>query len=300
MKKVLIIGTVIVGIVLVGVLFSKQLLQDNEDEQEKNIQTKEVSPINNISHVHALVVDHTDPSSVYLASHEGLLVLKNDNELYRIGSSVDDFMGFAQHPKERNIMYRSGHPPEGGNLGLEKSVDGGLKWEKVSDGLGGPVDYHTLAVSRANPSIIYGWYQGLQKSTDDGKSWAIVSSAPQNTLSLDTSPTDSNIVYVHNQFSILKSTDGGKTWKAISGGIEGKTITSFKVISDSNLIIYATGEGFYKSENGGENWELLSDFPNKALYISFDQSNPKTLYTATDSNNIFKSLDQGKTWEKIL
>ena len=35
--------------------------------------------------------------------------------------------------------------------------------------LDGDVDFHALT---ANPSVIYGWYWKLYKSTDAGKSWA--------------------------------------------------------------------------------------------------------------------------------
>ncbi|MBI2030127.1 exo-alpha-sialidase, partial [Candidatus Kaiserbacteria bacterium] len=52
-------------------------------------------------------------------------MLENEKDLYRVGKSRDDYMGFSPHPTEADVFFTSGHPSRGGNLGFQKSDDGG-------------------------------------------------------------------------------------------------------------------------------------------------------------------------------
>jgi len=46
-------------------------------------------------------------------------------------------------------------------------------WKKVSDGVDGSVDFHTMAVSPVSPNIVYALTQEnkLYKSADVGETW---------------------------------------------------------------------------------------------------------------------------------
>ncbi len=78
-------------------------------------------------------------------------------------------MGFTPHPADESVLYASGHPAGGGNLGFIVSRDGGRGWSSLSPGVGGPVDFHQMDVSKADPSVIYGAHGGLQASRDGGR-----------------------------------------------------------------------------------------------------------------------------------
>jgi hypothetical protein len=45
-------------------------------------------------------------------------------------------MGFTPHPTNPSILYASGHPAGGGNLGFIASEDGGRSWSQAKDGAG--------------------------------------------------------------------------------------------------------------------------------------------------------------------
>jgi hypothetical protein len=63
-------------------------------------------------------------------------------------------MGFSLHPSNPDVIYTSGHPKSGGNLGVMKSVDGGMIFERIFLGLSGEsVDFHSMIISPANPHI---------------------------------------------------------------------------------------------------------------------------------------------------
>nr|MBA3750593.1 hypothetical protein [Nitrosopumilus sp.] len=77
-----------------------------------------------------------DDGSLYLATHDGLFKKNKGNNSsgwVGVGSDKSDLMGFTINPNKEGIMYSSGHPQTGGNLGFRISNDYGVTWQKVSD-----------------------------------------------------------------------------------------------------------------------------------------------------------------------
>lgn len=270
-------------------------------------QTVQLIPVDSITHGHGLAVDVKDDSRLYIATHHGLLVLKNDKELYRLGSSKDDYMGFSPHPVESNVFLSSGHPISGGNIGFQKSADGGFTWTKVSNGVNGPVDFHAMAVSPANPKIIYGWYQGaIQRSDDGGANWSIVSKDIL-AVQLTAHPTDENIVYATtpNGRGVLISKDKGMMWESLSSALENGQVAVIAIdrTEPNQMLVYAqTQEGLAKSEDGGKTWSKIPErFGGETvLYIAYSPHGHNTIYILTHKNSIYKSTDGGNAWNKIL
>ena len=48
---------------------------------------------------------------------------------------------------------------------------------KLSDGVNGPVDFHQMDISKADPAIVWGNYGGLQRSRSGGATWERVADA---------------------------------------------------------------------------------------------------------------------------
>lgn len=124
-------------------------------------QAVDVSELASQTHIHGLAVDRQDSGYPLTATHHGLFRAGPDGAAERI-SVVQDFMGFNPHPSDPDTLYASGHPAEGGNLGFIASPDGGRTWEQISPRDGGPVDFHQMTVSAADPQTIYGAYGALQ------------------------------------------------------------------------------------------------------------------------------------------
>ena len=94
--------------------------------------------------------------TLYLATHNGLF--KNASSGWEpVGNDKSDLMGFVVSPAKEGVMYSSGHPPTGGNLGLRKSTDGGQTWHTISSVTSPmPVDFHAMDASAADENLIYG------------------------------------------------------------------------------------------------------------------------------------------------
>lgn len=126
----------------------------------------EISPA--LGHVHGVVVDG---NGLLFGTHDGVhRVDPQTGESEPVGSSRDDFMGFAGEADA--TLVASGHPGPGSTLpnplGLLTSDDAGRTWQSVS--LLGQVDFHGLAV-RGNEIVGWDTRGPLQWSTDAGVSW---------------------------------------------------------------------------------------------------------------------------------
>src|SRR3546814_2377830 len=66
---------------------------------------------------HGIAVDPCNPDRLYLATHHGFFAVGPDGVAQQVSETEDDFMGFTPHPSDPNVLYASGHPAGGGNLG---------------------------------------------------------------------------------------------------------------------------------------------------------------------------------------
>ena len=123
--------------------------------------------------------------------------------------------------------------------GVWRTLDGGRKWENISDGyFGGSIG--AIEVSKSDNNVIYvgggektvrgnvsiGY--GVWKSENAGKTWVQKGLTKSRQISrIRVNPNDHNIVYaaaMGNLFKpnaergVFKSKDGGETWEKISFG----------------------------------------------------------------------------------
>jgi len=287
-------------LMLVAVVGLGMFIWSRSTGTSESLNQNQLIPESVISLGHGLAVDPNDSSKVYIATHHGLLVLQNDKDLFRVGASTDDYMGFPVHPTESNVFFSSGHPSLGGNIGFVKSVDGGFTWKKISNGVDGPVDFHSMALSRVNPNLVYGSFQGnIQRSTDQGKTWEFVS-RDLSPVYLAADSQDENRVYAVDAQGqgVLVSVDKGKVWESLSSELEGGLVSTIALHPTDANIIFAFSEklgGLGKSTDSGMTWSKTNESFNSemVLHLTFDRNNPATLYALTLENKLFKSIEHG-------
>lgn len=266
--------------------------------------TNNLFPVSRITHGHGLAVDIADASRLYIATHEGLLVLVNERDLYRVGRSEDDFMGYSAHPTDPKVFFSSGHPRRGGNIGVQRSDDGGVTWRRIASGARGPVDFHAMAVSPVNPDLLYGWYaRALQRSTDGGRSWEVLTTSLPNVIRLTADPERADVVYAATVDGLTVSTDRGLTWASIGEAIRGTTITTVAVFPSrpQELLAFSERLGLAKSTDGGVTWRVIAErFGGETpLHIAIARQKPDTVYALTEKNSLFRSTDGGEQWERV-
>lgn len=256
-----------------------------------------------ISHAHGLAVDQANPERLLVATHEGLVSWENGT-ISEVGEAKDDLMGFVPHPRESQTFYSSGHPRSGGNLGFQKTTDGGQSWKIMSEGVGGPVDFHAMTVSEKNPYIVYGWYGGsLQRSTDGGESWEIVDTDLKNVITLNATTKNADTVYAGTTNGILVSQDKGESWSTLSEELsEGAVIVvAPDPTNPESMISFSEKLGLAKSQDGGQSWtstqaDFGEDFP---MYMSYNLTDTNIVYLITMRNILYKSTDGGNNWSTL-
>lgn len=294
------------GIIIAVLLIGGISLFTWKNSSDSNNSSNALTPEQTITHGHGLAVDVQDPSKLYIATHHGLLVLINDKDLYRVGKSTDDYMGFSPHPTDANVLFSSGHPSGGGNIGFQKSEDAGFSWKRVSNGENGPVDFHAMTVSSVNPNLIYGWFQGnLQRSTDQGKNWEVVNH-DLLPIQLVADSQDENVVYAATTEGqgVMISRDRGAIWTALSPELEGGAVSVVAINPKNSKTLLTFSEklgGLGKSINAGKTWTKVSEGFNGevVLHIAFSRLDPNIVYALTLENELYKSTDMGETWLRI-
>jgi len=240
-------------------------------------------------HVHGI---SRDPGSgkVNLATHEGLFVSQPDGGWQKVGPTVD-LMSFAVTGP--GIFYASGHPSEGVDLpapvGLIKSTDAGRTWAVVS--LGGQSDFHALTASSAG---VMG-FDGALRATSDGKSW-VQGGLTAEPRCLASSPDGSQVLATTNQ-GVQSSTDGGRTWVPLASA------PSLFLIAwaDAKTVVGVTTAGRLAiSADAGRTWRVdLAPVSNgQAMSASRTKAGQLEILVVSDTG-VLQSRDDGATLTKL-
>jgi photosystem II stability/assembly factor-like uncharacterized protein len=245
------------------------------------------------SHFHGLAVDPTDRTRLYLATHHGFFVLGADGVATRV-SHVQDFMGFTPHPSDSKVLYASGHPAGGGNLGFIVSTDGGATWVQLSPGVNGPVDFHQMDVSPADPKVIYGAHGNIQVSRDGGKSWSETGPAPEGLIQLAASAAAPDRLYAATRVGLLVSEDAGATWR--TAGFDTEIVSMVRTAPGGRLLAFVVGRGLLgAAESELADWTPLGSGPI-LLHLAIDPIDADRLYAITRDGDVVASVDGGASW----
>ncbi len=261
------------------------------------VRAAETLKLNEVSHLHGIAVDPSDPSRLYLASHHGVWLTNPDGTATRVSDNRYDYMGFTPNPAQPGAFYASGHPEGGGNLGVLVSTVGARSWKAVSKGVNGPVDFHSMDASLADPTVLYGHYGSVQVSRDAGKTWEVTGKPPADMFDLAASAKDANTVYAATRNGLMVSRDAGKTWQAAY--MVQRPTTMVTTTKDGTAYAFQIGTGLLKTTEPSPAWQPVSNGFGDAilLHLAVDPTNPERLYAVTDKSAILVSQDGGKTWK---
>jgi photosystem II stability/assembly factor-like uncharacterized protein len=213
-------------------------------------------------------------------------------------SPVQDYMGFSPNPAEALTYYASGHPASGGNLGFLKSVDGGATWTQVSEGGNGPVDFHQMDVSPADPRTVYGVYGAVQVSKDGGGSWTATGEPPGGLIAIAASSLNADRVFAATKAGLLVSEDAGRTWTPAQ--FDSEVVSLVKSGPNGSLYAFVLGRGLLTAdEKDLSKWTALAnDFGDGIpLHLAIDPADGNRLYLTTQDNAVLASADGGQTWK---
>ncbi|MBI3486206.1 hypothetical protein HY025_04705 [Candidatus Daviesbacteria bacterium] len=329
MKNQLIIVAIIIAAILGGfALFSNKQNErsssSNNSSKTSGTQAQNVSTTNQdesvsenaiYGHVHALIMNPSD-NSLLLGTHDGLFKSVDQGKTFqKIETKGDvnamDFMNFVYDPNTKTL-FAGGH-----DLGVIKSMDGGITWSKADSGIKG-ADIHALAMNPLDTTKLYAFSvgNGVFGSKDGAKSWYRIDDGPDN-------PSTRAFGYMGTPSSMDrgmktdKTTNIGYLWAGTGGGLYSSFAcfcgwTKTTGISD-NATIYTlapdpanrssmlagTKDGIFKTTDEGKTFTQVNSNIKNVAAITFDESNPKTIYAATSDGLLYRSVDGGQKWDKV-
>jgi len=222
----------------------------------------------------------------------------------------DSINAIVIDPNDAGVMYIGTE-----NAGIYKSIDGGVSWQPVHNGLGRAAVY-TLIMDPRDSKILYAGTRlgGVYKTTDGGLTWQAMN------VGIDTGRNewvtivvmdhqDSQHLYFTHAAGLYETTDGGESWHEVKSqescpwSLVGLVVDP----SDGNVLFAAEwGDensgcqgGVYQSTNGGKTW-TITDFKSQPQDIQWNDlwiepNEGQTLYVSS-GGKLWVSNDKGETW----
>ncbi|NRB47412.1 MAG: hypothetical protein HRU41_07045 [Saprospiraceae bacterium] len=267
-------------------------------------------------HIGAIEIHPENPQVVFVAAigqafqaneERGVFRTTDGGEHWEKVLYLSDTTGFADlefKPGNPNVIYATAWRAErkpwtiisgGEENGIYRSVDGGHHWEKIDHGLPGLKGKIDLAVSPAQPDLLYalveadGTATGLYRSEDGGDSFEHVSNEHDLLhrafyyTNVDADPLNPNIVYVCGK-RYFKSIDGGQTWSKLKPP-HADSHDMWINPENPQLFIQANDGGANVTHNGGKTWSTQFNQPTAELYqVEIDDQYPYWLYAGQQDN----------------
>jgi photosystem II stability/assembly factor-like uncharacterized protein len=278
----------------------------------KNMGLKESRQIGEI------LVDPRNSNVVFVAAEGSVWGSGSERGLYKTsdgGKNWKKVLEISENTGVANISFEPGNPDViyagaeqrrrrqftkiggGPESAFYKSTDGGVKWEKLENGIpavdkGGM----EIVVSPANPNYIYVMFEasngkgGVFRSTDKGGSFSKMNdynSSGQYYSELVCDPNNENILYSTDTYTKV-SKDGGKNWKSISNNKRHVDDHALWIdpVNEGHFMIGGDG-GIYESWDNGNTFLFKNNLPVTQFYrVNVDNTEPfYWVYGGTQDNN---------------
>jgi PKD repeat protein len=197
-------------------------------------------------------------------TNNGTVAENGFNGIDESGSWITPFLLDEKNP---NIMF-VGYKNVWRSTNI-KSPTGQIKWEKISNGLGGAndQDMRVLEQSPVNSDILFAArYDNKFFRTDNCKAaspdWSDLTSllpeaAGINDIECD--PFNPDIVYISLNNKIYKSGDLGKSWEDISGSLPDVAYSSIAAYRNSHEGLYVSSDiGVFYKDKFMDDWIMFS------------------------------------------
>ncbi len=271
-------------------------------------------------HISKIIVHPSNPDIVWVAVQGPLWSKGGDRGFYLtkdggktwlktlgddVWTGVTDIMVDPRNPdriyaatwqRGRTVASYIGGGP---GTAIYRSEDGGLTWEKLTNGLpASDMGKIGLAMSPQKPDVVYAAIEldrrsgGVFRSDDRGASWKkmsdVVSSAtgPHYYQELYASPHKFDRIYLMD-IRIQVSEDGGKTFALLT---EQKKHSDNHCMAfrkdDPDYLLVGTDGGLYESFDLAANWRYINNLPVTQFYkVALDDAEPfYNIYGGTQDN----------------
>jgi len=242
--------------------------------------------VNQEKTVNKVIINPNYTDSLYAVTNSNILISTDAGANWLTVGAIGRWRDIEFKPTNSNIIYAA--KQSSGSSNIYRSIDGGVNWVVIDNGIIGSRYRPLIAVTPDNPEVIYALFtnsnynfHGLYKSSDSGDNWVLQSDSP-NVLGRNTDGS---------------STDDGQAWYDLSLG----------VATNNENLVYVGGINIWKSDNSGVNWDIDANSGNNQQlysYMHVDQHalefNPHThVAYAGNDGGLYKYMENLNKWVDI-
>jgi photosystem II stability/assembly factor-like uncharacterized protein len=207
-----------------------------------------------------------------------------------LSTGIGAVLALAVHPAGQ-VVYA------GADAGVFRSANRGGSWQRVSNGLTGPVQ--TLLLHPGVPRTVYaGTGLGLYRSTDQGRHWSPFGSGLDRTevLSLAIDTGGASPYVGTRRLGVLRAAAGG-VWRAANRGL--RAVPADALALDPKrpgTIFLASPSGLFKTADGGATWRRLLEAQGEVTSLVMDPARPATVYFQDAAGRLYQTRDGGASF----
>jgi len=284
--------------------------------------------LENTRHIHRVVIDPTNPNTVYVAAigspwgehpERGIYKTTNGGETWDKILFANNKTGAADlvmDPTNPNkliaAMWEHKREPwffnsGGEGSGLHITHDGGKTWKKITEKEGfpkGDLGRIGIAIAPSEPNIIYALVEAkknaLYKSTDGGFKWkkindkSDIGNRPFYYSDIFVDPQNENRVY--SVFTYVNvSEDGGKNFSqlmpayGVDNGVHPDHHAWWIHPENGDYMIDGNDGGLNITKDRGKSWRFIGNLPVAQFYhINVDNEIPYNVYGGMQDNGSWK------------
>lgn len=284
--------------------------------------------LENTRHIHRVVIDPTNPNTVYAAAigspwgnhpERGVYKTTDGGNTWNLILHTNTSSGAADlimDPTNPNkliaAMWEHKRDPwffnsGGQGSGLYITHDGGNNWKKITDKEGlpeGELGRIGIAIAPSKPAIIYALIEAkknaLYKSEDGGFSWKMINDKgeigdrPFYYSEIYVDPQNENRLY--SIFTYVNvSQDGGKSFEmlmpayGVSNGVHPDHHAWWIHPENGNFMIDGNDGGMNITYDGGKTWRFIGNLPVAQYYhINTDNEYPYNVYGGMQDNGSWR------------
>ena len=307
-------------IIWAGLQYTTDALRVSEDAGDswKGTIVSIPGPIVDIAVSQQYATDHTFYAAINAGAETGVLRTIDKGQTWQnmtpgIGQFLRTIELSPVFPQDQTLLLLFG------DKGVLRSRNGGLTWEQINVNTKGTnynylYHLHFSSGYQQDRTLFAATSAGLMKSTDDGKSWALITKTKKSILKTATvikpgipltifaieltSPSDSFA-------NLLRSQDGGNTWQTVLATTDVLDIGVPPNYTESG-VLYVLGKGaLYASRDQGSNWNAVtSRFPwrNQSwskFVLSPNFSKDGVAFVYSGNNLLLRSTDAANSWTQI-
>jgi photosystem II stability/assembly factor-like uncharacterized protein len=267
-----------------------------------------------------IVIDPTDPNSVYVAAgghlwgpnaERGVFKTTDGGRSWRKILYIDENTGATDlviDPSNPQVLYAATYQRQrrtwgfnggGPGSGIHKTTDGGATWTKLTTGLPtGDKGRIGLSLFGGDPRVVYATIEarppesGIYRTLDAGATWEKTSSLntrPNYYSQIRIDPRDRNWIYtLGSNRGFFFSSDGGKTFTELFSSVHGEDHALWIDPANTNHLIIGGDGGVSISWDRGKTWDFRRNMPIGQFYeVDVDNSVPFRICGGLQDNGVW-------------